>query len=850
MRNRLQLLAATLMAVVSFWSNVQAQTANQTLDLKKNLQPFIQSYCMECHGAEAQEGQVRFDQVSWQINNNDTAQRWQDVLDQLNGGDMPPPEADQPSNEELASVLEKLNKTLVKARRRLTDSGGEIRMRRLNQREYSNTIRSLFGFEVALDEIPDDGEIATFDTVGTEQYFTSMHLEAYLELGKRIAAEALNFNTKPQRNVETSRTEPETRVNKKMRENLADLDQKMAMKKAGKTWKEMGFKDEGEMEVIFRQWDSRAELPRQYLRYPLIESGVYNCDVAKWVSISKHIDIRGEYLIRIHGGVVGEPDELRSIIRLWDRNRIRGTLRMKGTTDNPGTVVMKARQPMGRFQLSANVRENVPENTINSMRGYLNKLEGSGERTDPRAAIWIDWLEIEGPFYPEQRPSFEEILYPNQATGGKSPLLGHDDKARELMERFAFEAFRHRKPETAYIDQLHQLFLDNRQKGLSYNESITEVMGIIMASPGFLFLQEEADDQDQIALGGSTNVGPDTSSHLLGNRELAIRLAYFLWSSPPDAQLYAADLKNAEVYSEQIDRLLDDPRATAFRDGFISQWAELDRYDAITVDNREYIHFNEGVQQDAKQEVREFFGVLIDENLPASNLIDSDFVVINSALGVHYGIDMPHPGNADFKKVKLPADSPRGGLLTQTAFLTSGSNGERSSPVIRGALVMEKILHDKPAPPPPNVPELGAASKVSKTNREMVKLHQQQHVCSSCHRKMDAIGFGLENFDTIGRWRDTEKVGRQSVPIDPASSLPDGSTFATVQELKAVLMRHEDQLAEELVESIMAYALGRTIEFSDSDDVAKILGRLKTANYGIRSMIREIALSQLFRSRG
>ena len=163
---------------------------------------------------------------------------------------------------------------------------------------------------------------------------------------------------------------------------------------------------------------------------------------------------------------------------------------------------------------------------------------------------------------------------------------------------------------------------------------------------------------------------------------------------------------------------------------------------------------------------------------------------------------------------------------------------------------MEKILHDKPAPPPPNVPELGAASKVSKTNREMVKLHQQQHVCSSCHRKMDAIGFGLENFDTIGRWRDTEKVGRQSVPIDPASSLPDGSTFTTVQELKAVLLRHEDQLAEELVESIMAYALGRTIEFSDSDDVAKILGRLKTANYGIRSMIREIALSQLFRSRG
>ena len=163
---------------------------------------------------------------------------------------------------------------------------------------------------------------------------------------------------------------------------------------------------------------------------------------------------------------------------------------------------------------------------------------------------------------------------------------------------------------------------------------------------------------------------------------------------------------------------------------------------------------------------------------------------------------------------------------------------------------MEKLLHDKPAPPPPNVPELGAASKKPKTNREMVKLHQQQHVCSSCHKKMDAIGFGLENFDTIGRWRETEQVGRKSMPIDPASSLPDGSTFSTVQELKSVLMKHEDQLAEELVESIMGYALGRTIEFSDSDDVAEILTRLKPGNYGTRSMIREIALSKLFRSRG
>ena len=850
MRNRLQIFVAAFIVMLAQHSHAQDEDGNRILDLKQSLQPFIMSYCVDCHGTDIQEGQVRFDQTEWQIDNNDTAQRWQDVLDQLNGGDMPPPEAKQPANEDLTAALEQLTKTLLIARRRLTDNGGEIRMRRLNKREYSNTIRSLFGFDVALDEIPDDGEIESFDTVGTEQYFTSMHFEAYLELGKRIAAEALNFNTKRKRDVKISRTEPETRVNKKMREKLADLDKKMAMKKAGKTWQEMGFKDEGEMEIIFRQWDSRAELPRRYLQYPLVESGVYNCDVAKWVSISQHIDIRGDYLIRIHGGVVGEPNELRSIVRLWDNNRIRGTLRLTGSAEKPATVSMTARQPMGRFQLGAKIRENVPEHTINSMRGYLNKLEGSGERTDPRAAIWIDWLEIEGPFYPTQRPEFEKILYPNTETGGKSELLGQDNKVRALIKQFAFEAFRHQPPAADYLEELHNLFQENRAKGLSYNEAMTEVLGIIMASPSFLFLQEDSGEQSQVTGSSTASNEPRQSGKPLGNRELAVRLAYFLWSSPPDDELYAADLSDETVYGAQVDRMLDDPRTIAFRDGFISQWAELDRYDAITVDKREFIYFNEGVQQDAKQEVREFFGVLIDENLPASNLIDSDFVVINPALAAHYEIDFPTTHNAEFQKVQLPEDSPRGGLLTQTAFLTAGSNGERSSPVIRGALVMEKLFHDKPAPPPPNVPELGAASTQPKTNREMVKLHQQQNVCSSCHRKMDAIGFGLENFDTIGRWRDTEKVGRTSVPIDPASSMPDGSAFATVQELKSVLMRHEDQLAEELVESIMAYALGRTIEFSDSDDVARILGKLKTDHYGIRSMIREIALSRLFRSRG
>ena len=187
--------------------------------------------------------------------------------------------------------------------------------------------------------------------------------------------------------------------------------------------------------------------------------------------------------------------------------------------------------------------------------------------------------------------------------------------------------------------------------------------------------------------------------------------------------------------------------------------------------------------------------------------------------------------------------------MTQAAFLTMGSNGERSSPVIRGALVMEKLLHDPPAPPPPNVPELSAASSEPKSNREMVQLHQQRAVCASCHRKMDAIGFGLENFDTVGRWRETERVGRKNVQIDASGTIPGGDSFADVSSLKRVLLKKKEALAQEMVEAFLCYGLGRTIEFSDGDDVEAIMDELRTEDFRVRSMIRAVALSPLFRKK-
>lgn len=845
-------IAALIIPVLGFPAPVEKQageklkTAEAANDVSTNpsglagakeiLEPFLQEYCIDCHGPRKQKGQVRFDEVSWEINDNFTAQRWQDVLDQLNGGDMPPEDSTQPLPEELSETLDVLTAAVLDARHRLTDHGGEIKMRRLNKREYSATIEDLFGFSVAFEEIPDDGEIATFDTVGSEQFFNSSHFEKYLELGRKIAKESYRTNYSKHREPTIERREPEERVTAQTREKVADLYRKMALKVEGADWKEMGFKDEGEAQIIFQQWDARAVLRRRYLEYPHVDRGVYISDIAKWANASRNIDVRGEYILRIHGGIVGSPDPLRKIVRVWDNHQIRGTLKLAGTPENSESVEFRVRQPMGRSHLSLNVRENAPLNAQNTLRGYIDKVQGRGDHTDPRAAVFIDWMEIEGPFYPEKRPILEDILYPGKPTGVQSPYIWNDAKIPELIEKFVFEAFRRRAPEPQYLAGLHELFLGYRAEGMNHRDAWAEVTAIILSSPGFLFIKEEGEVEED-------------KRRALDSRELAIRLSYYLWSSPPDHELYAANLLDPAVYSAQLDRMLRDPKASRFRDGFVSQWAELDRYDAITVDNREHFRFNEGIEQDAKREVREFFGQLIEENLPASKLVDSDFVVINPALAVHYDIRMPNPKNSDFVKVSLSADSPRGGLMTQAAFLTTGSNGERSSPVIRGALVMEKLLHDEPAPPPPNVPELGSSDGKPRTNREMVQMHQEQAVCASCHKKMDVIGFGLENFDTIGRWREAEKVGNRQVPIQPGGTLPDGAAFSNVQELKKVLVQHDEHLARQLVESMMTYALGRTIEFSDGDDVDEILGKLEKDEYRIRSMIREIALSPLFKKK-
>ena len=797
-------------------------------DLDRTLTPFLNKHCLRCHGPDEQNGQVRVDQLDRKITNNDTAQRWQDLLDVLNSGEMPPEDEEQPDSDELKTVLRALTKSLEAARRRLNDTGGEIAMRRLNQREYAGTIRELFGFRLPLTQIPSDSESDSFDTVGADQFFSSSDFDQYLKLNTAIVKEAFSWAGKPRQPIKIQRNEPEQKIVKIAESGIEAHRKKLALIEQGKSWKEAGFSDEGEMKLFINR-AKRDSANERYLALPRAQEGQYLAppNNFKRASINLRADPRAEYRFRIHGGVREVQMPLRHFIQVRNGDDLR-VVKLLGTESEPQTVELTVSKSFGRG--------GVMRMQVTALHGQSKKLD----RDNDWAPIWIDYMEIEGPIFPKERSFFEKLVYPIAPKGKRGRLQWSDDNAADLIRRFAKEAFRGAEPSEEYINKLVKLFRENRKAGQKFQQAITQPLAIVLTSPQFLFVQEATD------AGG----GP----HLLTDRELAIRLSYFLWSSPPDDELnQLADqgtLSKETVLRQQVDRMLEDPKADAFFEGFVSQWVELDRFDAITVDPKKFVEFSDGLRRSARREVVEFFKLLVKEDLPAGNLIDSDFVVVNSLLQEHYGLEnQPSLTNDQFVKIELPPDSPRGGVLGQMAFLTLGSNGERSSPVIRGAWVLEKFLHDPPSPPPPNVPELGAASRKPVTNREMVILHQKQVICSSCHKQMDVIGFGLENFDTLGRWRDTETVGKKQVPIEPGGTLPSGITFKDIGELKTLLMTQKHLLAQELCESLTAYGIGRTIEFSDADKLDTILKKSYEQDLRLRSMISEIVASRLFRTK-
>ncbi len=430
----------------------------------------------------------------------------------------------------------------------------------------------------------------------------------------------------------------------------------------------------------------------------------------------------------------------------------------------------------------------------------------------------------------ENRELREQLIFRRPNTADDNAAA-----AREVLARFAMRAFR-RPVGDEELASLMKLVDAAARAGLDFDAQVATGMQAILVSPHFLF-RIEVDD-----FGESEEIRP------LNDYELASRLSYFLWSSMPDETLFElaarGTLQDDDVLAEQVKRMLNDKKAAALGENFAGQWLQLRRLANAAPDRNTLPHYDDALRRAAETETRLFFASIVNEDRSVLDLLDADYSFVNGRLATHYGI--PGVVGDAFVRVTLPPE--RGGVLTHASILTITSNPTRTSPVKRGKWILEVLLDDSPPPPPPNAGELaeGEGVELLGSLRERLEQHRADATCASCHQRMDPLGFALENFDPVGRWRDQD--GKHA--IDASGTLPDGSRFDGPGELRAVLRdTRQDAFCRSLVRNMLAYALGRGVRSSDRCTIDEILRHLTDSSYRFSALAVAIAQSEPFRYR-
>jgi hypothetical protein len=444
----------------------------------------------------------------------------------------------------------------------------------------------------------------------------------------------------------------------------------------------------------------------------------------------------------------------------------------------------------------------------------------------------VDYLELQGPMETKTLPpSHERILFRTPKADGSD----RQEVLRDVLAKFASRAYR--RPATDdELNRLVALTSQIMQDGESYEAAMQIGLEAVLVSPQFLFRIE-------------TDKGPPTpGGHPLNDWELATRLSYFLWSSMPDDELFElarqGKLHDTAVVDAQVRRMLGDAKAKAFVENFAGQWLQLRNLKIVTPDSKLFPRFGDGLREAMRKETELFFEAVLKEDLSILTFLDADFTFVNERLARHY--DIPDIKGKEFQRITLGGDK-RGGVLTQASVLTITSNPTRTSPVKRGKWVLENILGAPPPPPPPGVEELSEDKDkvLSGTLRQRMEQHRSNPSCASCHQRMDPLGFGFENFDAIGAWRTRDG----EFDIDPSGTLPNGKSFQTPKELRAILLERRQEFRKCLAEKLLTYALGRGIESYDACAIDRIVNETAGHDDKLQSLILAIVHSDPFQKR-
>jgi len=795
----------------------------------EEVQPLLKTYCFSCHGPDLQVANIRLDDLSANlVEDRRDAEIWRNTLHKLRRGEMPPKGSPQPGSEERAHVVGILQAVVDRAMEQRRSTDGRTVLRRLNRTEYQNTMTDLLGYEMnyARDIPPEGLSRDGFRNNASALRMTATQLEYYLEAARAAMGRMFVSGPAPVEIFEYP---------------FEKTNQDKWLLKA----------EQPADNVVSRTDAFLAHMPTCYP-----EEGAFLVRVTAAAELKPG---KGPPIMQVSVGFRPDTEILfKTVGEVELTSEEPQTFEFRGHIENfPLPVPGQSKYP----GLVARVTNVYDDGTPRPKLEQREKEDGKKESYYPEEPdfpkVRVEKLVFKGPLadvWPPER--HQRILFP-------SDLREKDEQAyvREVLKRFMTRAWR-RPPEPADIDRYVDFYNSQTEAFPVFEERIQETLAMVLISPEFLYLMEP-DSKDKRPLDGW---------------ELASRLSYALWSTMPDERLFSlaesGKLLEDDVLASEVERMLHDERAWSFTTEFLGAWLYLDGMDRVAVNPDYHPHFTEQLKTQIGEEPRQFFMELLRQDLSATNLIDSDFLMLNETMARHYGIE--GVWGKEFRRVPLDPESQRGGLLTQASLLLANSTGEDSHPIKRAVWVRKRLLDDPPPPPPANVPELDAESpEMARLSvREQLRMHRADPSCALCHQDIDPWGVAFEHFDAIGQWRDNirkmkprpepaesgEGDGKKKkeeappefdlLPVDARETLPDGTAIESVNDLRNYLLevRRED-FARTMVAKLMAYMLGRSLEFTDQAEVDRLTADFVANDMKTRTLLEEVVKSDLFRTK-
>ena len=797
---------------------------------------FLSRYCHDCHDSSLQKGEREFESFRLPLKQLSDVIAAKEIIDQVTLKEMPPKKADQPSDEERVQVVRDLRQAIQAARGQFASSGGRTVMRRLTMREYEITLETLFGRRIdtlgLTEEFPKEKTSHHMDNIGQTLVTSGFLLDQYFQAADRLVELRLNRPAMEPKSWHFT-------------ENFRQYEELT-----------------GSHASVFKfRYLCLYEQPNTDTRqggYGHIEdflegvpsSGLYDIEV---LAQAMHRDTH--YDPKILGMDFSEPFLLQIVPGDVRKGHIHYPQRVEPRLTDPVPVpdekpdwqkfrvwLEKGQTPRfifpnGAYESRASV--------IALNKRYAKELGRENKRSSVSRSdllrkgklphIRISEIKVHGPIA-EPNGGLEEMSV-------FGPKGFQQQGALKRLLAFAERAYRRPLTETDRV-RIKKTYEEGLGAKTTPRQAALDTIKMILCSPSFLYLSEITPEKEK----------------RLRPYDLAARLSYALWSAPPDEALLrtakSGALTSDKILQTQVDRLLADPRSRRFVEGFLDSWLALRELGSQPPSRRAArAYYTEDLPTSMKEEARLFFTHLLRKNGPVTDFLDADYAFVDKKLAKLYGLpEREKLKLADgFRKVSLNGNSTRGGVLGMAGVLTVSANGVDTSPVTRGSWITENIL-GTPAPPPPDeVPPIPPDTRGAKTIREQLAKHRESKTCAECHRRIDPLGFPLENFDPIGRWRSNYPQPNRKAPkhkIDPSGELPSGEKFKNFNEFRKVLASHRaEPFTRHLIAQVLTYATGRHMEALDQFEIDEILERVQADNHGLRTLIRACLTSEIFRSR-